>query len=130
MSLRFLDVASGPNGGAIQLSPDPGRARNIHVTLFNIDTAVPHAAFFGRSRRELVTAGATGLPSGFCIPVPPAAAATPYAPGQANLTTLGPQPNTAVLSFLLQGWVGQLWAAADVTGKIYVDVFDSGVNES
>jgi hypothetical protein len=130
MSLRMLDVPSGPNGGAVQLSPDPGRARNIHVTLFNIDTAAAHAAFFGRSRRELVTSGATGLPSGFCIPVPPAAAATPYAPGQANLTTLGPQPNTAVVSFLLQGWCGPLWAAAEKTGLLYVDVFDSGVIES
>jgi uncharacterized membrane protein len=129
MSYRMLDTASGANGGAIKLLDDPGRARNIHVTVLNQDSAAApggnHAAFFARSRRELTTAGPFGIP-GFCIPVPTSASTT-TAPGQAVVVMGG--VNTSVVSFLLQGWTGELWAAADATLKILVDVMEGAAPE-
>jgi hypothetical protein len=120
MSYRTLDIASGANGGAIKLANDPGRARNIHITVLN-PTANAHAAFFGRSRRELTTPGPVGI-AGFALPVP-SNASTVFAPGQ------GVVGGVSYISFLLQGWTGELWAAADVTALIQVDIFEGSTPE-
>lgn len=130
MSYRTLDTAGGANGGAIILAPDPKRARNIHITILNQDGgAAPgstHAVFFGRSRRELQTPGPFGI-AGFCIPVQGAVAGHVSAVGTDVVVMQG--VNTAVTSFLLQGWTGELWAAADVSGKVLVDVFEASQPE-
>ena len=116
--IRTLDVASGPNGGAIQLAKDPGRARNIHVTGINIDGAVAHAVFFGRSRRELIANPLKGV-SGFALPIPSTAVST-FQPG------MGVVGGVSYASYILQGWVGELWAASDAGGGVVqVDIFDS-----
>jgi len=124
MSLRTLDTASGANGGAIQLAQDPGRARNIHVTGVNIDATNAHAVFFGRNRRELAEPSPTGrgIP-GFALPIPSTGVST-FQPG------MGVVGGVSYASYILQGWVGELWAAADVTGGVVqVDVFDAGSAE-
>lgn len=112
MSYRSLDIASGQNGGAIKLLDDPKRARNIHVTVLNATNAT-HAAFFGHSRRELATPGPIGIP-GFAITA---------APNTVANQTIG---NVSYTSFLLQGWTGELWAAADAASVVQVDVFEGG----
>lgn len=98
---RSLDVASGSNGGAVKLLDDPGRARNIHVTVVN-PTAVTHAAFFAQSRRELENVGPNGSIPGICIinvgnTIP-------------DITIL----TIAYATFILQGWTGELWATSDI----------------
>lgn len=116
----MLDVASGPNGGARQVARDPGRARNIHVTIQN-PTATTHGVFFGRSRRELVVPPPQGGISGFCVP------AVPNTVANQTINTI------AYTNFLLQGWVGELWAAADygpgAVAPLQVEVYDSAVIE-
>jgi hypothetical protein len=115
MSYRTLDTASGVSGGAIRLADDPGRARNIHVTVLN-PTAVTHGAFFGRSRRELTTNGLIGI-AGFAVIA------------VANTVVTSTLAGVAYTSFILQGWAGELWAAADVSNVVQVDVFDGGAIE-
>jgi hypothetical protein len=115
VSYRTLDVASGLNGGAIQLLQDPGRARNINVTVLN-PTNATHAAFFGRSRRELAETPPVGI-AGFAIVAVANTVAT---------ATIG---GVAYTSFILQGWTGELWAAADATGVVQVDVFEGSGTE-
>jgi hypothetical protein len=112
MSYRSLDVASGANGGAIQLLQDPQKARNIHVTVLNA-TAATHAVFFGRSRRELVIPGPLGI-AGFAVVAVPNTIA--------NATVGG----VAYTSYILLGWTGELWAAADAAGVVQVDAFEAG----
>jgi len=65
MSFRTLDQATGQNGGAVKLLENPGRARNIHVTVTN-PTANTHIVFFGNSRRELTDDPIFGI-SGFAV---------------------------------------------------------------
>jgi hypothetical protein len=110
MSFRTLDVASGANGGAIKLLDDPKRARNIHVTVTN-PTALTHAVFFANSRRELTDDPINGI-SGFAIIA---------IANNVITSTLG---SVAFTSFILQGWVGELWAAADVANVCGVNVFE------
>lgn len=112
MSYRSLDVASGPNGGAICLLQDPKRARNIHVAILN-GTAAAHAVFFGRSRRELVVPGPVGI-AGFAIVA---------VPNTVVNQTIG---TVAYTNYILQGWTGELWAASDATGVLQIDVFEAG----
>lgn len=137
MSTRTLDTASGINGGAVKLCADPKRARDIFVTVTNLDIVNAHAAFFGRSRRELVDAGPVGTQSGFALPVP--AAVVPaagngiaFAPGQGVISEAGVQGPAvvAISSYNFQGWQGEMWACADVTGKVLIDVFDGASKES
>lgn len=112
MSYRSIDAASGISGGAICLATDPGRPRNIHVTILN-NTASPHVAFFGRSRRELATPGPIGI-AGLAIVAAPTTVV--------NQTVNGVAYSSAVLF----GWVGELWCAADSPNTLQVDVFESG----
>jgi hypothetical protein len=114
MSYRTLDVASGSNGGAICLLQDPGKPRNVHITVLN-NTAQTHAAFFARSRRELAETPPIGI-AGFAVVALPNSVA--------NATVSG----VAYTSTLLLGWIGELWAASDILG-IQVDVFESGGKE-
>lgn len=111
MSYRTLDIASGQNGGAIQLAQDPKRPRNIHVCILN-PTANTYPVQFGRSRRELTTPGAVGLPGFVIIALPNTVA---------NSSFFG----VAYTQYLFQGWTGELWAAAGVSGLIQIDVFDA-----
>lgn len=110
MSYRTLAAAGGASGGAVLLLQDPKRSRNIHVAVLNSSTAT-HAAFFGRSRRELQTPGPTGIAGFPVIAVPNTVA---------NQTIGG----VAYSVFILQGWTGELWAAADADGVVQVDVFE------
>lgn len=110
MSYRSLDTASGVSGGAIKLASDPGRARNIHVSVANATNAT-HAAFFGRSRRELATPPPFGI-AGFPVTAVPNTVA--------NQTIAG----VAYTVFLLQGWTGELWAAADAASVVQVDIIE------
>lgn len=120
MSYRTLEPASGKDGGAICLLQNPGKARNIHVTVLN-STAVTHAAFFGRSRRELTTSGPQGI-AGFAV------VAVPNTVANATVTVGGIA--VAYTSFILQGWTGELWAASDASGNaVQVDVFEAGGEE-
>lgn len=116
MSYRTLDIAAGVSGGVIQLLEDPKRARNIHVTVLN-PTAVTHAAFFANSRRELQENATFGI-NGFAI------VAVPNTVANATVGTI------AYSSFILQGWVGDLWAASDVAGLIQVDVYEGAGPEN
>lgn len=108
---RPLDIAAGQNGGAQQLAKDPGRARNINVTVLN-PTAATHAAFFARSRRELDIPPVFGI-AGFAIVA---------VPNTVVNSTVG---TVAYTSFVIQGWVGELWGAADAPSVVSVDVYDS-----
>ncbi len=112
MSQRSLDAIGGVGGGPVRLAQDPGKARNIHVTVAN-PTAVTHGVFFGRSQREVVSQPTFGQ-SGFAvIAVPNSVAAA----------TIG---SVAYTSYVLQAWIGELWAVADIGGGVLsVDVIDS-----
>jgi len=111
MSFRPLDTASGVGGGAVKLAADPKRARNIHVTVLN-PTAATHAAFFGRTQREL--SDATIGFAGFAVVA------------VANNVVTSTVGTIAYTSFILQAWVGELWAAADIAnGIISVEIYDS-----
>lgn len=112
MSYRSLDTASGKDGGAICLLQDPKRARNIHVVVLNGTTAT-HAVFFARSRRELVVPGPLGI-AGFPV------VAVPNTVANQTVGTI------AYTSYILQGWTGELWAAADATSVVQIDVFEAG----
>lgn len=112
MSYRSLDVASGQNGGAICLLQDPKRARNIHVVVLN-PTNATHAAFFGRSRRELTTPGPIGI-AGFPVVA------------VANTVVTQTIAGVSYTVFILQGWTGELWAASDIAaGILLIDVFEA-----
>jgi hypothetical protein len=115
MSLRTLDTVGGTGGGPVQLAKDPGKARNIHVTVSN-PTNATHGVWFGRSRREVDTTPTFGLAGFFVAAVPNTVA---------NQTIGG----VAYTSQILQSWVGELWAVADIAAQIQVDVFDSGAIE-
>ena len=102
---RSLDIPAGQNGGAVQLAKDPGRARNIHVTVVN-PTAVTHAAFFAHSRRELDSPGPAGNLPGIAV---------------VNVGNTIPDITInaiAYATFILQGWTGELWAASDIPNLI------------
>jgi hypothetical protein len=113
---RSLDIASGQNGGAQQLAKDPGRARNINVTVLN-PTAAVHAAFFGRNRRELTSPPVAGI-GGFAVVA---------VPNTVVNQTIG---GVAYTSFVIQGWSGELWVAADAPNVISVEVMDSASAEA
>jgi hypothetical protein len=136
MSFKTLDVASGSGGGAQQLARVAKYPRCIHVTVYNLDVANPHCAFFGRSRRELVL-GPTGIPGGFALPVPAAVAPAAgngiqYAPGEGFFSAAGAGGVAAIFasSFVLQGWAGELWAAADASNKVQIEVIDAAATEA
>jgi hypothetical protein len=112
MSYRTLDVASGANGGAIKLFPDPRRVRKITITVLN-PTAVTHAAFFAKTRRELTTPGPVGI-AGIAV--------VAVANNVATFTVNGVAYTTFVTD-----WTGELWAASDVVG-LQVDV-QEGIGE-
>ena len=117
MSQKPLDTLGGVGGAAVKIADDPGKARNIHITVLN-PTAATHAAFFGRSQREVSAAPTFGFP-GFAI----VAAANSVATQTIN--------NVAYTSFILQAWTGELWAIADIgNGIISIDVFDSAYPEN
>lgn len=112
MSQRALDAIGGVGGGPVKLAADPGKARNIHLTVANTTNAT-HAVFFGRSRREVSSLPSLGF-SGFAV----VAAANTVA-----IQTVG---GVAYTSYILQAWIGELWAVADIgNGVILVDVLDS-----
>lgn len=115
MAFRPLSTAAGNGGGAVKLAADPRRARNIHVTVLN-PTAATHAAFFGRSLREL-SDQTIGI-AGFAVVA------------VANNVVTSTVGTIAYTSFILQGWVGELWAAADIAdGIISVEAYDAGSPE-
>src|SRR5215831_2239971 len=116
MSQKTLDLASGNNGGAVRISPDPKRARNIHISIAN-PTNATHVALFGRSRRELVQPPVTG----FADNVFPALPIT--VPNQ-------PVSGVAYTTALLQLWTGELWAAADIANLITIEVMDAAEIET
>lgn len=110
--IRTLDIPHGNMGGAVKLANDPGRARNIHISVIN-STAVTHAAFFGRSRRELEIPSPTGIGQpGFPVIAVPNTVA--------NQTV----NNVSYGDYVIQGWVGELWAVADTGGILMVDIMD------
>lgn len=111
--MRTLGAIGGTGGGPVKLASDIGRARGIHVSVLN-PTAATHAAFFARSRRELVPAPTGVGQSGLAIVAVPNTVA--------NATVGG----VAYTTFVFQGYVGELWAVADVEAVIAVDVLDSG----
>jgi hypothetical protein len=113
MSTRQLDTAGGASGGAVRLTQDPQKARNIHVTVLN-PTAAAHAAFFGRSQREVSSPSPAFGNPGFAIVAVPNTVV--------NQTVGG----VSYTSFILLGWVGELWAVCDAANTISVEVFDSG----
>lgn len=115
MSMKTLGVVGGTGGGPAKIAADPGRARNIHVTVANPSNAT-HAAFFGRSRRELEGTPPLGQ-TGFAV----VAVANTVATATVN--------NVAYTSYVLQAWAGELWAVADVDSILQVDVMDSAVIE-
>jgi hypothetical protein len=116
MSYRTLDVAGGVGGGAICLLQDPKRARNIHVTVANASAAT-HAAFFARSRRELVENPPIGIAGIAVVAV-------------ANTVATATINGVAYTTFILQGWTGDLWAASDATGGVVqVDVMEGAASE-
>jgi hypothetical protein len=110
---RSLDVASGANGGAVKLLDDPGRARNIQVTVIN-PTNVTHAAFFGQSRRDLDTVGPAGSIAGIAV--------ANVGNAVADITINGIAYQTSVL----QGWTGELWAVSDTPNLILEYVEGAG----
>jgi hypothetical protein len=97
-----LDVAAGSNGGAMKLLDDPKRARNIQITVIN-PTNTPHAAFFANQRRELDNPGAAGHIPGIAVVNPGNTVAS------ITIATI------AYFTTVLQGWTGELWAAADAS---------------
>jgi|SRR5271157_1391625 len=113
--MRTLDVIGGSGGGPVQLAKDPGKGRNIHVTIAN-PTANVHGAFFGRSRRELMGTPPLGF-TGFAVIALPNSVA--------NSTISG----VAYTSIIFQGWLGELWAVADIAAILQVEVIDSGAVE-
>lgn len=114
--IRTLDTIGGPQGGPVKLAGDPGKARNIHVTVLNTTAAV-HGAWFGRSQRELSQPTPTQIGQmGFAVIA---------VPNTVVNSTVG---GVAYTTYLLQGWIGELWAVADAAG-IAVDVMDSGSPE-
>jgi hypothetical protein len=135
MSQRTLDIATGQFGGVQQLCRTSRQPRSIHVTVYNLDTTAAHAAFFGRSRRELGQ-GPSNIQLGFCVGVSPAVAPAAgngvnFDAGAGVIVETGIQGPALVAftSMVFQGWAGELWAVADATGKVIVDVFDSAVTE-
>lgn len=117
MSHKPLDSIGGL-GGPVQLAPDPGRARNIHVTVTN-PTAVTHGVFFARSLREISDINPNSSFPGFAL------VAVPNSVASATIGTI------AYTSILLQGWIGELWAVADIGGGIIgIEVMDSGYSET
>lgn len=110
MSYRTLDVASGIGGGAICLLQNPGRARNIHITVLN-PTAVTHVVFFAKTRRELTTPGPVGI-AGFAVIA------------VANNVVTTTVNGVAYTSTILQQWTGELWAASDVAG-LQIDAIEA-----
>jgi len=136
MSFKTLDIATGKDGGSANICKASKYPRTILVSVINLDTANPHCAFLGRSRRELVP-GPTGIPGGFAIPVSPAAApaagnGVQYSPGAGFFSAAGAGgvATIAVASLVLEGWTGELWASADATGKVQIEVLDAAASES
>lgn len=127
MSYRALDTANGSNGGSIQLAKDAGaRARNIHVTISNTDNAAAHAAYFGRSRRELAIPGALGIQSGIAVVVPNTTSTTfGLGIGVVSNAGIGGPAAVSTVTVIFQGWVGELWACADAPAKLQIEVMDS-----
>jgi hypothetical protein len=119
--IRTLGSVGGRGGGPVKLAENPGKARNIHVTIANT-TAVAHAAFFGRSRREIDQPPPTGVGfMGYMVPALPNT--VPSSP--VSITISG----VCYTSEILFGWVGELWAVGDVGELLAVDIFDSGAPE-
>jgi hypothetical protein len=116
MSMKPLDVVGGANGGPVRITTNPQRKRHVHITVSN-PTNATHAAFFGRSRRELSGTDAI-VQSGFAIVCPPNTVA--------NQTVNG----VSYQSFVLEDWTGELWAVADIGGGIIkVEVIDGASEE-
>jgi hypothetical protein len=112
--MRTLDAIGGNMGGATKLGGDPGKARNIHISILN-PTNAAHLVAFGRSQREL----AQPAPNGVGFPGFPVVAV----PNTVVNQTVG---GVAYSNFLMQGWVGELWAVADVSGIVQVEILDAG----
>lgn len=130
--IRTLDVPGGSGGGVTQLAKAAKYPRSIIVTASHQDTAANHAVFFGRSRRELQQAPAFGQ-TGIAVVIPSATptAATPSAPvtDAAAGGGAGTGKATSYATFVFEGYAGELWAVADVTGKVQIEVFDSAATE-
>lgn len=117
MSNKPLDTIGGVGGGPVRLVTDNGRARNIHVSIAN-PTAATHGVAFGRSQREITDTMPNGGLPGFVVP------AVPNTVANATIGTI------AYTNFLLQAWVGELWAITDISGGIIrIDVLDSSSPE-
>lgn len=118
MSHKPLDTIGGVGGGPVQLAPDPGRARNIHITVAN-PTNATHGVFFARSLREISDVNPNGGFPGFALIA------------VANTVVTSTIGTIAYTSILLQGWIGELWAVSDVSGGILtIEVMDSGFVET
>lgn len=116
MSQRALDTIGGVSGGPVRLAQDPGKARNIHITVAN-PTAATHLVSFGRSQREVASAPTFGLPGFVVVAV-------------ANNVVTSTVAGVAYTSYVLQAWIGELWAIADIAnGVVTVDIMDSGYPE-
>jgi NADPH:quinone reductase-like Zn-dependent oxidoreductase len=126
MSLRMLDTAAGIGGGVVQLCKASKFPRTIQVTASHQDTTNAHAAFFAQSRRMLQQPSTFGFP-GIAVVIPSAT------PGASNPYPVVNDPAGKATSFetmSFQGWTGELWACADVTGKVQVEVLDAAIAES
>lgn len=120
--MRAIDKPGGL-AGPVKLLDDPGKARNIHITVAN-SSGITRALFVANSRRELLDTSAT-VQSGFALIAPENTIPSAYGFG----TIPGPPlPAVAYASYILQAWRGELWAAADTPGAgvLYASVFEGG----
>jgi hypothetical protein len=122
----MLDTAQGASGGAVQLCKASKFPRTIQVTAMHTDTANAHAAFFAQSRRMLQQGATFGFP-GIAVVIP---SATPAAQNPYPVVTDPGGRATSFQTIAFQGWTGELWACADATGKVQVEVLDAAVAES
>lgn len=135
--IRTLDTPQGAGGGAVRIAAAAKYPRTVIITVSHADTQKAHAAFIARSRRELQSTPAFGQ-GGIAIVMPPAAATQP----QVKTDTMYPVLDSGVASgantgklIIYQtqsfvGYAGELWACADVTNTVQIDVFDSAAIES
>lgn len=122
----MLDIPTGQGGGVKQCTRSQKYPRTVIVTVSHQDTANAHAAFFARSRRELIDNPIFGQ-KGIAIVVGPAVAATtiPF-PVKDTVNT---NKLTSYSTIVLEAYAGELWACADLANTVNIDVFDSAAIE-
>lgn len=118
MPLFRLYSPTSVQGAPIKVSQAKGnRPRTIFITVFVV-SAADHSAFVSHSRQDVTdtTPGGSGaslgtVQGGLALPVKIGGAAPDPVVNQAGVHT-----------YVLQGWVGDMWAAADVDGAVTISV--------